>query len=380
MAGSDALEHWRAALLADGHGIPVVAVRDGRIDEANGTAREFFANLRVGMVVDELVEESCRDKLRDFLREGASGKTVELQVTQTERPPIAARFLLLASPGEQILLGVGSGLGYTAEVGAKLMAANTDLANLTRELSQRMHELETTRQAMQKLADLRELFIAALAHDLRGPLSVILLSESLLRGKTPPLQAMELTPHCDQVERSAKRMLKLIDSLLFAAHLDSADSLVAQSLECLSLDQIARETADDLGPLADEGSVRIVVTASEPVRLRGHRAWLGQVFANLLTNAVRYSPAGGRVDVSVTVEGSSARCDVIDQGPGVPPADRERIFDRFVQREERRGSVGLGLYICRKIIKLHGGHIWMEDNPGGGARFVFRIPGAGVSS
>lgn len=374
MAGSDPVERWRAGLLADGHGIPVVAIRDGRVHEGNGAARGLFPDLHVGMEVGELFDESCRDKLRDFLEEGASGMTTELEVTQTNQPPLAARFLLLARPDEQLLVTGASGLGYTEEIGAKLMAANSDLANLTRELSQRMHELDTAKQTMQKFADLREMFIAALAHDLKTPLGVILLSESLLRGKMPLSQVIDAERHIDKVERSAKRMLHLIDSLLFAAHLDSAVVLATQSLESLSIDDVARETADDLAPFADDGGVRIAVTAPEPVRVRGNRAWLGQVFANLLTNAIRYSPAGTRVDVTVAVEGTEARCDVADHGPGVPPADRERIFDRFVQRGERRGSIGLGLYICRKIIDLHGGRIWVEENPGGGARFVFRIP------
>jgi signal transduction histidine kinase len=121
--------------------------------------------------------------------------------------------------------------------------------------------------------------------------------------------------------------------------------------------------------------VRVVVTAHEPVRLRGNSSWLEQVLTNLLTHAIRHSPRGARIDVAVAARGTEALCEVADRGPGVPATDREHIFDRFVQREGTRGSIGLGLYICRKIVDLHGGRIWVEDNPDGGARFVFRIPG-----
>lgn len=126
--------------------------------------------------------------------------------------------------------------------------------------------------------------------------------------------------------------------------------------------------------VAEEARVEIVVTALERVRVSGNRVWLGSVFANLLTNAIRHSPAGTRAELIVVVDGSNVRCDVTDQGPGVAPADRERIFERFIQGSTLRGSIGLGLYVCRKIITLHGGQIWVEDNPGGGARFAFRIP------
>ncbi|HSQ66543.1 MAG TPA: HAMP domain-containing sensor histidine kinase [Polyangiaceae bacterium] len=373
MAGSDSLEGWRAGLLADGSGIPVVAVRDGLVHAANGAARRVFGDIREGMVIGELFEQSCRGKLHSFL-EGATGASTELEVTRAELPPAAVRFLLLAAPGEQLLVGGASDQGYTEEIGAKLMAANTELADLTRELSKRMHELDLAAREMQKLAEQREMFIAALAHDLKAPLSVILLSESLLRKRTPAAQAIEMEQHIGKVERSAKSMLAVIDSLLFAAQLDSAEPPGVQSLESLLIDDIARETARDLAPLADDAAVAIEVTAPEPIRVRGNRVWLGQVFANLLTNAIRYSPAGTRVAVTVTAEGSEARCAVADRGPGVPPPERERIFERFVQRGERRGTIGLGLYICRKIMSLHGGRIWVEDHPGGGARFAFSLP------
>jgi signal transduction histidine kinase len=330
------------------------------------------------MDAGRLFDESCRAKLRELLEHGDSGAIAELETMQTDRPPIATRVLLLALPGEQLMVMGGSGIEYTEEIGAKLMAANTDLSNLTRELSRRMHELDAARGAMQKLAELREMFIAALAHDLKAPLSVILLSESLLRKNLISPQPVDVERHVDKVERSAKRMLKLIDSLLFAVHLDAAEPLVTRSLEVVYLDEVARESAEDLAPLADDAGVRIVVNAPEPVRVRGNRAWFGQVFANLLTNAVRYSPAGKSVELTVGTQGSEAQCAVADIGPGVAPAERERVFDRFVQRGERRGSMGLGLYICRKIVDLHSGHIWVEDNPGGGARFRFRIPAVEV--
>ncbi len=355
--------------------MPVVGVREGRIHDFNAAARELFGNLQTGALLEVLFEESCRTKLRTFVREAVCGSSVELEVIQSDRPPVAAHFLLLATPGELLLVGTTTGVDYRDAIGVKLMAANTSLANLTRELSRRMYELDTANRAIRELADVRELFISALAHDLKGPLSTILFSESLLRTRAPALPAIELSPHCERVERSAKQMLQLIDSLLFAAQLDSAESLAAELREEVNLAELAHECAEDLAALAEVGSVQIVVTASERVRLRGHRAWLRQVIVNLLSNAIRHSPAGERIDLIVAADGSTARCEVVDRGPGVPVGDRERIFDRFVQRGERRGSVGLGLYISRKVVELHGGRIWVEDNAGGGARFVFEIPG-----
>jgi two-component system OmpR family sensor kinase/two-component system sensor histidine kinase QseC len=261
----------------------------------------------------------------------------------------------------------------------KLMAANSHLANLTRELSRQTRDLDLTQQKLQRQGDLRELFIAALAHDLKAPLSAILLREATLRQKATVAQPIEPERHAECVERNAKRMLQLIDSLLLAARLDSFESPIpTESLESLRLDEIARKVVGDLAPIADEARVCIVVTAPDPVRAPGNACWLEQVVANLLTNAIRHSPPGARVDVAIAVEGGEAVCKVGDQGPGVPSDDRERVFERFVQRGGRRGSVGLGLYICNRIVGLHGGRIWVEANEGGGARFAFCLPRAGI--
>jgi two-component system OmpR family sensor kinase len=350
------------------------------VQEANDAARVVFASLSVGTEVSELFDERSREKLAAALRRSASGATPELQVQRAGGPPLAVRFLVLSGAGEQLFIAQQIA-GYPDRMVEKLMEANSQLANLTRELSRQTHDLDIAKQALQRQGDLRELFIAALAHDLKGPLSAILLTEATLRHKVSAAQTIDPEQHAERVERNARRMLKLIDSLLLAARLDAADPEdLAASFESLRVDEIARKVADDLVPLADDARVSIVVTAIDPVRARGSASWLEQVIANLLSNAIRHSPPGARVDVTIALQGLDAVCKIADQGPGVPPDDRERIFERFVQRGERRGSIGLGLYICRKIVDLHGGSIWVEANPSGGARFAFRVPRASIAS
>jgi two-component system sensor histidine kinase BaeS len=121
-----------------------------------------------------------------------------------------------------------------------------------------------------------------------------------------------------------------------------------------------------------------LTSAPNPVWAPGNASWLEQLIANLLTNALRHSPPGAQIEVSIALDGSEAACRVADRGPGVSPDDRERIFERFVQSGARRGRLGLGLYICKKIVALHGGRIWVEANPGGGACFAFCLPLASI--
>jgi signal transduction histidine kinase len=372
--GDDFVATLRADLFGPEQAVPVVAIKDGRVCACNAAALSLFTRVRVGAEVDQFFDARSRLKLSHFLRRGVSGVTPELQVERTEGPPVVARFLLLDTPDEQLLVAQ-DGPGYPIEIGAKLMAANSELSSTARELSRRMHDLEEAKSAIERLGELRELFIAALAHDLKGPLNVILAGETTLRRSAlrPSTHGVEI--HAERVERSARRMLALIDGLLLTARLDAATpSSIAEGFEALRMDELARTAAADITPFADDARVRIAVTAGEPVCVRGNRTWLDQVFSNLLTNAVRHSPAGASVEVTVAASGPVVQCAVLDHGPGVPLADRDWIFERSVQRGEHRGSIGLGLYVCRRVIDLHGGRIWVEDTPGGGARFVFEVP------
>ncbi|MBI3648980.1 MAG: sensor histidine kinase [Actinobacteria bacterium] len=103
---------------------------------------------------------------------------------------------------------------------------------------------------------------------------------------------------------------------------------------------------------------------------------IDQILTNLVENALRYSPAGAEVEVSVTSNGDAIRVRVADRGPGIPAEERERVFEAFyrgTQRPERPGS-GLGLAIAKAVVVAHGGRIWIEGVPGGGAAVVFEIP------
>ena len=105
---------------------------------------------------------------------------------------------------------------------------------------------------------------------------------------------------------------------------------------------------------------------------------IGQVFANLLSNALRHTPAGGVITISAADEGDWVRFAVADSGPGLTPEEQALAFDRFWRADEARrrdrGGAGLGLPIARQLVRLHGGELWVESSPGAGALFAFRLP------
>src|SRR5579883_547357 len=152
--GSEAVAaSWRAALMSDRHGLPVIAIRGGRVHETTAAARALFGELPADAPFDDLFDERTRAKMRAFLAEGTSGRAVEVAVGHGDTPPTTVKFLILDAPGEQLLVGQ-RGAGYTEGVAEKIITAHAHLANAMRELAkakdteQRLHaELEALGQA-----------------------------------------------------------------------------------------------------------------------------------------------------------------------------------------------------------------------------------------
>ena len=149
-------------------------------------------------------------------------------------------------------------------------------------------------------------------------------------------------------------------------------------MDTVDLAEIAYSVAELYEPFAEEKGLRLDVEAEQPVMVRGDRHLLAQAIANLLDNAIKYTPAG-RVRLSVAAGPGGARLAVVDSGPGIPPDRREAVFDRFVRLEGSRSTPGngLGLSLVRAVARLHGGMVTLEDNaPEPGLRAVLTLPEA----
>jgi two-component system OmpR family sensor kinase len=212
-------------------------------------------------------------------------------------------------------------------------------------------------------------FVSDASHELRTPLTAIRGQlEVLARGEAPPPEEVRRVEGVAMVEMA--RIERLVDDLLTLARLDEAAPLERREFALAPyLERLAGEGAFggvELGELPS-GSLR-----ADPDRLT-------QVLRNLLANARRHAGPAGRVALSATVAGRRLRIRVDDDGPGVDPAERERVFDRFHRsegaRDRRSGGSGLGLAIARSIVELHGGRIWIEDSPLDGARVAFEMGG-----
>jgi NtrC-family two-component system sensor histidine kinase KinB len=168
-----------------------------------------------------------------------------------------------------------------------------------------------------------------------------------------------------------------VDTLLDIARFE--EGAMTLQLQRLDMAALIEETITGERHLAEnKDMVMEARLAVELPAVSADRDVLQRVLTNLLDNALKFTPAGGRVWVEAHPEAKAVRVDVVDTGPGIPAGERERIFEKFTQVRgqtgSRRGS-GLGLTFCRMAVEAHGGRIWIEDGPGGkGSRFVFTVP------
>ncbi len=303
-----------------------------------------------------------------------------------ERFPSAANRLrpeswasaVLALPlflGDQLVGGVALGfheataLGATDQAFARLLAQAVGAA-LARAVTFE-HERDGRRDA-ELLSHAREEVLAVVAHDLRNPLSAT--SAVLQMLHEPGLTGDERERLLSSGTRSVQQMNRLIGDLLDVMRLEAGRlSLEAEDLTVESILAQAEESVRHLAVARD-----IELTVSSPdgsLRLRGDRGRLAQVFANLLGNAIKFTPERGRVSLRAWRQGDEIMFEVADNGPGIKPENLSRLFDRFWQanRADRRG-VGLGLPIAKGIVDAHGGRMWAVSEVGAGSHFFVALP------
>ena len=217
----------------------------------------------------------------------------------------------------------------------------------------------------------REEVLAIVSHDLRNPLSVFALAlqttkHALEAGARPPVDALV------RGARAVARMERLIGDLLDVARIDAGTFTVQKT--SVDLAALLREAVEQNTALAAQKALRLHVDAPPVRSVAADRDRLTQVVANLLGNAIKFTPREGQVRVECRDLPDGVEVSVVDTGPGVASRDQHQVFDRFYQSDARRGGVGLGLTIAKGIVDAHGGRIGVERAAGGGARFWFALP------
>ncbi|HEV2673845.1 MAG TPA: ATP-binding protein [Aliidongia sp.] len=235
-----------------------------------------------------------------------------------------------------------------------LKGSGDEFDRLAQNLNAMLDQIERLMAGMRQVTD-------NIAHDLRSPLG-------RLRSRIE--MALIEEPSTERYRDVLQQTIGEADQLLatFTALLDIAEAEAGSpraKLVPLDLAAFARDLADLYEPVAEEKGLALKIeTAAQPIEVRGDRHMLSRAVANLVENALKYTPTGGTVRISVTTDGTMARLAVADDGPGIPPDERERVFDRFYRLEASRTTEGngLGLSLARAVVRLHGGTITLGGN------------------
>lgn len=220
---------------------------------------------------------------------------------------------------------------------------------------------------------LKDDFLSLISHELRTPLTTIQGAASmfLTQGDTLPAEAqdalrMDLINESERLSRMLKNMLALSAYQAGRLHIERDPFLIQPVLR-----QVGRE----LEARYPNHRARVVADRGLPPA-EGDEELMTQVVRNLAENAAKYSPNGGTITLAAGVNGAELVVSVSDEGPGIPPEQQERIFQRFHRASTGTQGMGLGLYLCQRLVEAHGGRIWVESTPGQGSTFRFTIPSA----
>jgi signal transduction histidine kinase len=223
---------------------------------------------------------------------------------------------------------------------------------------------------------LKDEFVALVSHDLRTPLtSIIGYVELALDENGAPLDG-ERRGFLEVVARSSDRLLRLVDDLLLAARLQSGRLML--NLDDVDLRALCDQAVIELRARADQRGVTLTLESDEPVPARGDRRRLLQILDNLIANGIKFTPAGGSVEVRVERTQGGSRIEILDTGIGIEPGEEERVFERFYRSpsavEGEVQGTGLGLFIVRAVVEAHGGMITASRRVHGGSVFRLELP------
>jgi PAS domain S-box-containing protein len=319
---------------------------DGEITDANRRAAEFFGYSRtelVGLRITRVHRMGTAAFGADRFRALWSGKPITYQTRITTK----------------------QGVEIPVEVHAKLIERGDEkfVHWIQHDLSERV-----------ALEELRNDLMSMIIHDLRSPLGNIISSLDILKNSLPP--GDEMLPSLLSIAiRSAARLSRLVDSLLDLRRLESGQ--VTLNRTAVDMGFLLEDAVELVEPNASGRGIRMTLQKPDHFpTLMFDADMLRRVLVNLLENAVKFTPRNGQISVTAHIQPQDLLFSIKDTGPGIPPADQSRIFNKFtrVQRDTPHKGLGLGLAFCKLAVEAHGGRIWVDSPPGEGANFLFTLP------
>jgi signal transduction histidine kinase len=261
---------------------------------------------------------------------------------------------------------------HLEEANVELEQQMDQVQTLSEDLQRANRSLATARDVAEEASRAREEMLGIVAHDLRNPLNLMMMTTQVIADTEAAGERRDQL--IGVMLRAAHRMNRLIDDLLEVVRQESGKMRL--ELGEVSVESLLAQTTEAFQATAAEKGISLIVEEAPPgLAVTGDSERIMQVMSNLVGNAMKFVPRGGKVDVKCERRGTDAICSVADSGPGIPPEDLDKLFEKFWQRRrtDKRG-VGLGLAIARGIVEAHGGHIWAESIVGAGSTFFFTLP------
>ena len=243
------------------------------------------------------------------------------------------------------------------------------------ELRRQKRHLQDALDELREVEALRDSLVHMIVHDLRSPLTGIYAYLELIKETAAGALTAKLRVYVDDALNSTRQMIGIVSDILDTSRLEAGQ--LKPALEYFELEGAVDESIAGLAALSGTRKIRFV-RSERPAIVRADKGLVLRVIQNLLANALKFTPADGVIGVSVTDAGDSLRLSFSDNGPGIAPEYRERIFKKFAQVElpagRQKDSSGLGLAFCRLAVEAHGGRIGVESEEGKGSTFWFELP------
>jgi two-component system, OmpR family, sensor kinase len=357
---ASALGEPKPGLVTDGE----MRVATARIAGETGTTTGY---VQYGRSIAHV--ESTVDRLWLFIAAGILGGTLlaslgGVAVASRAMRPIAA------------LTTTASEIAATGDPSRHMPEpkADDEVAELARTLEQMLRSLDAARSAREAAMTKQREFVADASHELRTPLTSVLANLELLQASLEQTNRDEEGAMVDSALRSSRRMSRLVADLLLLARADAGR--IGKRRAC-DLAEIADNAAAEVLPLL--GDRELEVENGQPLPVLGNSDELHRMILNLLDNAARHTPSRSEIGLRLHTQNGEAVVEVADDGPGIPLAVRDQIFDRFVRGEGPADTAigagsGLGLSIVRAVAVSHGGTVEVAESPSGGSLFRVRLP------
>jgi PAS domain S-box-containing protein len=347
-----------AAIVESSEDAITSADLEGRVTSWNRGAELMFgytAEEMLGQSISILVPEEEKEQPFERLTEVVEdGTLVDISVTVSAVRNAAGEVVAVAAISQDI---------------SERKRAEQEREDFTR-------ALEVRNERLLELDRLKDEFVALVSHELRTPLTSIRgYLELVIDGEAGPVTD-DQRQFLGVVERNANRLLDLVGDLLFLAQIEAGK--LSLEVGAVDLAAVAADSVETNRPLAEEKGITLTLATSPLPLLAGDRARLGQLLDNLVSNAIKFTPEGGRVDVRASSSWGTAVVEVRDTGMGIAAEEQEHVFERFFRTsratEQAIQGTGLGLAISKAIVQAHGGRITLASTEGEGATFRVTVP------